>query len=317
MHRIDVSSATPDHLFTEGSPTAGVPATLVSADWMNDVQEELMSILAAGSITPVKGVQNQVLSAIKNVIAKTGHGQCRLGIVSATSIKLSPCDGNNLIINGVPRQIPAAGVTLSNAGMGTNALYYIYAAWTGSAIGLEFDTVGHSIDAVTGVEVKTGDATRTLVGMVYVNGSAQFGDGPAARLVASWFNRRSVGGNVTSSGTLSFSTVSNTEISTGVRILFLNWANEAVDVKVTGQYTNTTATQSVSIQSYVDASPYGNVCASYIPANGVGMAYVTANSLTPAGAYLAEGFHTASVYGAVTANTGSSNQLAHSIVTRI
>lgn len=317
MHRIDVSSATPEHLFTEGSPTAGVPATIVTADWMNDVQEELMSILTAGSITPVKGVQNQVLSAIKNVIAKTGHGQCRLGIVSATSIKLSPCDGNNLIINGVPRQIPAAGVTMTNGGMSINALYYIYAAWTGSAIALEFDATGHSTDPATGVEVKTGDATRTLVGMVYVNGSAQFGDGPAVRLVASWFNRRSVGGSVMSSGALSFSSVLNTEISTGVRILFLNWANEAVDVKVTGQYTNTTATQSVSIQSYVDAAAYGNICATYIPASGVGMTYATSNSLTPAGAYLAEGFHTASVYGSVTANTGSSTQLAHSIITRI
>jgi len=266
-----------------------------------------------GAMQVAPGSKSQHAAQIQQI----GHGQCRLVTISATLIKLSPCNGNNLVIGGAPRQIPAAGVTLTNGGMGTNTLYYIYAYWTGSAIALEFSATGHSVDATTGVEIKTGDATRTLVGMVYVNGSAQFGDGPAARLVASWFNRRSVGGNVTSSGTLAFATTSNTEISTGVRILFLNWGDEAVDVKVSGQYTNTTATQSVSIQSYVDAAPYGNVCASYIPANGVGMAYASSNTLTPAGALLAEGFHTASIYGAVTANTGSSTQLAHSIVTRI
>ncbi|MDQ0124715.1 hypothetical protein J2W17_003669 [Pseudomonas lini] len=266
-----------------------------------------------GAMQVAPGTKSQHAAQIQQV----GHGQCRLGIVNATSIKLSPCNGNNLVIAGVPRQIPAAGVTLTNGGMGINTLYYIYAYWTGSAIALEFSATGHSVDATTGIEIKTGDASRTLVGMVYVNGSAQFADGPAARLVASYFNRRTVGGNVTSSGVLSFSGTSNSEISTGVRILFLNWDNEAVDVKATGQYTNNTATQSVTIQAYVDAAPYGNISASYIPANGVGMAYASSNSLTPAGAYLTEGFHTASIYGSVTANTGSSTQLAHSIVTRI
>lgn len=69
MHRIDVPSATVDHLFTEGSPTAGVPATQVSASWMNDVQEEIVSVLTASGITPVKGVQNQLLQAIRSISA--------------------------------------------------------------------------------------------------------------------------------------------------------------------------------------------------------------------------------------------------------
>ncbi|MDW3684916.1 hypothetical protein RA280_24815, partial [Cupriavidus sp. CV2] len=42
-----------------------------------------------------------------------GHGQCRLSVVSGTSLKLAPYNGNNLIINGVPQQIPGAGVTIS------------------------------------------------------------------------------------------------------------------------------------------------------------------------------------------------------------
>ena len=64
MHRIDVPSATPDHLFTEGSPTAGVPATQVSASWMNDVQENLMAVLSAAGVTPTKGRAQDLLDAI-------------------------------------------------------------------------------------------------------------------------------------------------------------------------------------------------------------------------------------------------------------
>lgn len=65
MHRIDGPGATVDNKFTEGNPTTAVPATDVTDDWLNDVQEELISILAAAGITPVKGDQNQVLEALE------------------------------------------------------------------------------------------------------------------------------------------------------------------------------------------------------------------------------------------------------------
>jgi len=74
MHRIDGPGATVDNRFTDGDPVGGVQATMVTDDWMNDVQEELISILAAGSITPVKGVQNQVLTAISALIRSIGAG---------------------------------------------------------------------------------------------------------------------------------------------------------------------------------------------------------------------------------------------------
>jgi hypothetical protein len=249
-------------------------------------------------------------------LGQVGHGQCRLGTISATSIKLVPCNGNNLIINGVPRQIPSSGVTLTNGGMNPSTLYYIYGYWTGYAIALEFSVIGHSTN-VDGVEIKAGDATRTLVGMVYSDSSAQFADGPISRMVASWFNRRAVSAGITTSGILTFTATTNTEISSGVRLNFLTWANEAVDIKLTGQYTNGAAAQSVSVQSYVDGIAYGNLCGSYISAAGVGMAYASSSSLKSDGSYLSEGFHMAQVFGNVTANTGSSLQMSHSLVTRI
>lgn len=68
MHRIDGPGATVDNRFTDGDPVGGVQATMVTDDWANDVQEELMSILAAGGISPVKGAQDQVLKALTGLV---------------------------------------------------------------------------------------------------------------------------------------------------------------------------------------------------------------------------------------------------------
>jgi hypothetical protein len=72
MFRIDVPSATVDNKFTEGSPTAGVQATIVTADWLNSIQEELMSVLSAASVAPVKGLNTQVLTSIYLLMTGTG-----------------------------------------------------------------------------------------------------------------------------------------------------------------------------------------------------------------------------------------------------
>jgi hypothetical protein len=54
--------------FTTGT-VGGVPATIVEADWLNQVQAELLAILGAASITPSKATNNQVLQAIMWLIA--------------------------------------------------------------------------------------------------------------------------------------------------------------------------------------------------------------------------------------------------------
>jgi hypothetical protein len=50
-------------------------------------------------------------------LSQIGHGQCRLAATSGTLLTLSPYNGNNIIISGVPQQIPAAGITLANTGL--------------------------------------------------------------------------------------------------------------------------------------------------------------------------------------------------------
>lgn len=68
MHRIDSAGATVGGMWTEGNPSTGVPATEISADWMNAVQEEIVSVLAAADISLVKANNGQLLAAIIAII---------------------------------------------------------------------------------------------------------------------------------------------------------------------------------------------------------------------------------------------------------
>lgn len=114
MHRIDVPSATVDHKFTEGSPAGGVPATTVSADWLNDLQENIMAVLAAAGIAPVKGLATQLRDSIQQItLALASQAEVNAGTV--TNKAVSP----KTLANG------------STYSLGTNG-YIILPTWLGS-----------------------------------------------------------------------------------------------------------------------------------------------------------------------------------------
>jgi hypothetical protein len=69
MDRIKTSSATENNLFTEGNPAQGVPATEVSAKWLNDVQEEIANVIEAEGIVLDETKQDQLKTAIQSMIA--------------------------------------------------------------------------------------------------------------------------------------------------------------------------------------------------------------------------------------------------------
>ena len=50
--------------FTEGDPVTAVPATIVSGDWANAVQEEIIGVILGAGLTPTKGSNGQLASAI-------------------------------------------------------------------------------------------------------------------------------------------------------------------------------------------------------------------------------------------------------------
>jgi hypothetical protein len=65
MFRIDSPGATAQNLFTEGNPATGIPATEVSADWLNDtVQEELAKVVEEAGLTLNKSDNTQLYQAL-------------------------------------------------------------------------------------------------------------------------------------------------------------------------------------------------------------------------------------------------------------
>lgn len=72
MDRIQGSTATPSHQFTEGDPETGTPATVVSATWLNGLQEELVHLLEVAGITPDADNLAQVKAALDQLYAGAG-----------------------------------------------------------------------------------------------------------------------------------------------------------------------------------------------------------------------------------------------------
>lgn len=66
MHRIDGAGATSAGLFTEGDPRSGAPATTVTADWLNSVQEELAAVVEGAGMELDKVDNGQVRAAIRS-----------------------------------------------------------------------------------------------------------------------------------------------------------------------------------------------------------------------------------------------------------
>ena len=77
MHRIDNPSAStslptptplgPEGYFTKGNINVGQSATIVEFDWLNTIQEELMSIVLRGGLTSDKADNTQLLKALSNL----------------------------------------------------------------------------------------------------------------------------------------------------------------------------------------------------------------------------------------------------------
>lgn len=68
MHKIDHATAAPGGLFTIGNPVGSVAATVVTDDWLNAVQTEIVNVIAAASIALNKPNNAQLLAAIQAII---------------------------------------------------------------------------------------------------------------------------------------------------------------------------------------------------------------------------------------------------------
>jgi hypothetical protein len=285
------------------NPGVGVPfGTTWSAIWAAGVQESIVETIEAAGLTPVDSAlgatDTQLRDAIKILAARAvlPTGRCRLSVASSSSLLLSPFDGNLLWVNGAPVAIPSAGVSIANTGLTAATLYYVYAWVNAGALALELSTTGHATSTADGTQIKTGDATRAFVGMVYMDAGTPgiFADSPTKRFVANWFNRRGrdVGGNTTAGATTGSSTA--VELSTAARIQFLAWADELPSLFCAGNATNTNTGYSTSVQIGIDGT-VSSMNASFFPSTAGLFGGLTAFSFGS----VAEGLHTASPFGLV------------------
>lgn len=65
---------TENGVFVDGDPVTGAKGTRVTAAWLNSVQGEVLSVLAAVGIAPAAG-NNQLLAAIQELIKRGINSQ--------------------------------------------------------------------------------------------------------------------------------------------------------------------------------------------------------------------------------------------------
>ncbi|MBB4364256.1 hypothetical protein GGD65_005314 [Bradyrhizobium sp. CIR18] len=106
------------------------------------------------------------------------YGQCRLTL-SGGNLVLAPWNGNLLTIAGAPQIVPEAGVSLAATGLMPGTTYLICAYMNSGTMTLEASTPAHATSTRAGnkgTEIKSGDGTRSLVGMARVITGPAFAD---------------------------------------------------------------------------------------------------------------------------------------------
>jgi hypothetical protein len=152
------------------------------------------------------------------------HGECRLDLEGGL-LRLNRFNGKYLIIDGVPREIPATAPSLAPTGLTAGAAVYIYAYMDGMDMKLEASAVGHVMQASTGVRINSSDSTRTLVGFARPEAGPVWVDNSVNRYVLSYFNRREKN---------FFVAVSSSTTATDWAVLssptyFLSWGSSSVE----------------------------------------------------------------------------------------
>ncbi|SCB33866.1 hypothetical protein GA0061098_1006175 [Bradyrhizobium shewense] len=183
-------------------------------------------------------------------------GQCQFQYSSSTSGILMPKRGNQLFVNGSLMSVPSAGVGTGTLGsLTSNTLYYAYAYISGGSIALEVSTTGHATDTTYGHEIKSGDASRSLVGMFYTNGSGQLVSTANSALVRSWYNRQATATRAAYTADRNNSGFGGAiaEVNSEIRNSVVLWADEVWDITLVSTFSLPSTGQSATVGIGLDA----------------------------------------------------------------
>ena len=271
-------------------------SALADGDLVKGVPVLVIGDMAQSTDTKVTRVR--VLDLTPSDLQIGPVGQCRLVFTNANTVTLLPIGAGRLVVNGSLVTVPAGGVTLNSGGLlavdptTLGPLYYVYAYVGASGLTLEASTTGH-VTGANGVEVKSGDATRTLVGMVVLDGTAgtqgTFADTVTKRYVASYFSRQP---KIMRSPIASASTASTTavELSTSLRLPFLTWGDEFVRMVAQGTSYSSADSAYLYLLAGIDGSPDPNIQV-LMQAAGVGPGTYAANAALENENIFSEGYH--------------------------
>jgi hypothetical protein len=147
-----------------------------------------------------------------------------------------PYYGNKIWVNGQARTIPDAGIRLAPTGLSLYTAYYIYLAWTGSALILEASQTG--FQQTGGLFHKAGDLSRSLIGYAYVTGPAGgppiWEDHSSSRCVLSLFNQDERIGGAAMSVPRSTTSTSPVLIDADTTCYFIAWGFTNITMFMTG-----------------------------------------------------------------------------------
>lgn len=238
-----------------------------------------------------------------------GHGECRLELVS-TSLVLKRIGLGRIIINGKMYQMPVAGVSRDATGAASGTTYYVYLYDNSGTLALGISTTGHSQDATTGVEIKTGDATRTLVGMARAVTGPAWQDTSNGRFVISYFSRQgrvaeAPLGAIRSTASPSFANLAGTSTEYAY---FLAWGDELTQLSANVVANNSGLDAAIAAGVMLEGTtvPSGLATTAW---SGSAVSRDMNLSIPVHHVALTEGFHFASLAGL--AGAGTANFFGH------
>ena len=261
-------------------------------------------------------------------ISSAGQLQCGgthcADSTGSTTLQYCPYKGNvKTTATQGDYTIPAACLTatltsmyvggVGSSSVAASTLYYIY-LWNHSGTWvLDAETTGHATDSSTGIEIMSGDDTKTLVGMIHTDSNAKIMTGGQTHVardtntVATWDNRIPTYTRCQFTNDRTETATSYTEVNSENRCYFMSWADTAILSPSQSGYSNTAGG---NIVTKVSVDSVGGSAFTYLtvtaPAANKDMLLLGGGMLNPT-----EGYHFTVLSGAVSTGTTSTYLSGH------